>query len=45
VVIVGISADTLTINNPASGMQSWNYDFFMSEYLLQTAERPLIHAP
>jgi hypothetical protein len=45
VVIVGISDDNLTINNPAAGMQTWNYDFFMSQYLIQTAERPLIYAP
>jgi hypothetical protein len=45
VVIVGISDNNLTINNPAAGMQTWDYDFFMSKYLLQTAERPLIYAP
>lgn len=45
VVIVGISDQNLTINNPASGMQTWDYEFFMSKYLLQTAERPLIYAP
>jgi len=32
VVIVGISDDKLTINNPLSGMQTWDYDFFMSQY-------------
>ncbi|MCZ2147792.1 MAG: C39 family peptidase [Bryobacterales bacterium] len=45
VVIVGISDDQLVINNPASGMQNWNYNYFMSQYLIQTAERPLIYAP
>lgn len=45
VVIVGISDQTLAINNPARGMQTWDYNFFMSQYLLQTAERPLIYAP
>jgi hypothetical protein len=45
VVIVGISDNQLAINNPASGMQTWNYDYFMSQYLIQTAERPLIYAP
>ncbi|MCC6342628.1 MAG: hypothetical protein IT166_10530 [Bryobacterales bacterium] len=45
VVIVGISDDQLAINNPASGMQTWNYNYFMSQYLIQTAERPLIYAP
>lgn len=45
VVIVGISDQNLVINNPAVGMQNWDYNFFMSKYLLQTAERPLIYAP
>jgi ABC-type bacteriocin/lantibiotic exporter with double-glycine peptidase domain len=45
VVIVGISDTTLAINNPAAGMQSWDYDFFMGQYLLQTAERPLVYVP
>lgn len=45
VVIVGISDQTLAINNPASGMQTWDYNFFMSKYLIQTAERPLVYAP
>jgi Papain-like cysteine protease AvrRpt2 len=45
VVIVGISDTQLVINNPAVGMQTWDYDYFMSKYLLQTAERPLVYAP
>ncbi|MDA1179554.1 MAG: cysteine peptidase family C39 domain-containing protein [Planctomycetota bacterium] len=45
VVIVGISDNTLAINNPAAGMQTWDFDFFMSKYLIQTAERPLVYAP
>jgi len=45
IVIVGISDNNLTIHNPAAGMQTWEYDCFMSKYLLQTAERPLIYAP
>jgi len=45
VVIVGISDDKLIINNPLVGMQTWDYDFFMSQYLIQTAERPLVYAP
>lgn len=45
VVIVGISDNQLAINNPAAGMQTWDYDFFMSQYLIQTAERPLVYAP
>jgi ABC-type bacteriocin/lantibiotic exporter with double-glycine peptidase domain len=45
VVIVGISDNTLAINDPGSGLVSWNYDRFMGEYLLQTASRPLIYVP
>jgi ABC-type bacteriocin/lantibiotic exporter with double-glycine peptidase domain len=43
VVITGISEDTLSINNPASGEQIFNYDSFMGQFLLQTKERPLIY--
>lgn len=45
VVIVGISDRILAINNPASGLQTWDYDFFMGQYLLQTQERPLVYVP
>jgi ABC-type bacteriocin/lantibiotic exporter with double-glycine peptidase domain len=45
VVIVGISDQTIAINNPAAGLQSWDYQFFMGQYLLQTEERPLVYAP
>lgn len=45
VVIVGISEFLLAINNPAVGQQTWDYNFFMGRYLLQTAERPLIYVP
>jgi Papain-like cysteine protease AvrRpt2 len=44
VVIVGISGTTLAINNPASGLQSWDYNYFMGQYLNQTADRPLVYA-
>lgn len=44
VVIVGISETVIAINNPAEGQQTWDYNYFMSQYLLQTAERPLIYA-
>jgi len=44
VVIVGISGTTLAINNPASGLQSWDYNYFMGQYLKQTADRPLVYA-
>jgi hypothetical protein len=43
VVIVGISDNNLSINNPARGMQTWDFEFFMSQFLIQTAERPLIY--
>jgi ABC-type bacteriocin/lantibiotic exporter with double-glycine peptidase domain len=43
VVIVGISGATLAINNPASGLQSWDYNYFMGQYLNQTADRPLVY--
>jgi len=43
VVIVGLSETTLAINNPAAGLQSWDYNTFMGKYLLQTAERPLVY--
>lgn len=45
VVIVGITDNQLVINNPLVGMQTWDYDFFMSQFLIQTAERPLVYAP
>jgi hypothetical protein len=45
VVIVGISDNDLIINDPLTGMRTWDYDLFMSQILLQTAERPLIYAP
>jgi ABC-type bacteriocin/lantibiotic exporter with double-glycine peptidase domain len=44
VVIVGISQEQLVINNPAVGQQTWDYNFFAGQYLLQTEERPLIYA-
>jgi len=43
VVIVGISANTLAINNPAAGLQTWDYNYFMGQYLTQTADRPLVY--
>lgn len=45
VVIVGISEDTLAINDPASGLVNWNYNQFMGQYLVQTSARPLIYVP
>jgi ABC-type bacteriocin/lantibiotic exporter with double-glycine peptidase domain len=45
VVITGISLDTIAVNNPAVGAQTFNYRNFVNTYLLQTAERPLIHVP
>lgn len=43
VVIKGISLDTIAINNPAVGSQNFNYRDFLTNYLLQTQERPLIY--
>lgn len=43
VVIVGLSGTTIAINNPASGLESWDYDFFIGKYLVQTADRPLVY--
>ena len=44
VVIVGLSGNTLVINNPSRGQESYDYNTFMSTVLIQTGERPLIHA-
>ena len=45
IVIVGISGGRIYINNPASGMEDYDYGWFSSEYLLQSAERPLCFPP
>jgi hypothetical protein len=45
VVLVGISENTLAINNPATGFTTWDYNQFMGQYLLQTSDRPLIYVP
>jgi ABC-type bacteriocin/lantibiotic exporter with double-glycine peptidase domain len=43
VVIVGLSGSQIAINNPASGaLETYDYNYFMGQYLLQSAERPLI---
>ena len=43
VVIVGLSGSQIVINNPASGaLESYDYNYFMGQYLLQSSERPLI---
>ena len=42
VVMVGISGTTLAINNPAAGMETVDYNYFVGQVLEQTAERPLI---
>ena len=42
IVIKGISDTELIINNPLTGEETYDYNFFMSQYLMQTAERPLI---
>lgn len=45
VVIVGISETRVAINNPASGMETYDYNHFVTHVLEQTAERPLIFPP
>jgi len=45
VVIVGISEATVAINNPAAGLETWDYNYFVGTYLLQTQERPLVYVP
>ncbi len=42
VVMVGISGSDLIINNPASGMESYDYDTFVGRTLVQTRSRALI---
>ena len=42
VVITGISENTVSINNPASGRQTYDYNWLAGLLLKQTAERPLI---
>ena len=43
--MVGISDTDLIINNPASGMQSYNYNDFVGRILVQTQSRALITPP
>ena len=38
IVIKGISDQSLSINNPAAGPQIWDYNYFMGQYLLQSAD-------
>lgn len=45
VVIVGISDNMIAINNPATGMETYDYNWFAGQMLLQTEERPLIYPP
>jgi ABC-type bacteriocin/lantibiotic exporter with double-glycine peptidase domain len=45
VVITGISGNTLSINDPAAGPVTWDYETFLGSYLLEQADQPLIHAP
>jgi hypothetical protein len=33
----------VAINNPASGFQTWDYNYFMGQYLTQTADRLLVY--
>jgi ABC-type bacteriocin/lantibiotic exporter with double-glycine peptidase domain len=43
IVITGISEDTISINNPLTGEEIYNYDSFVGQILLQTQQRPLIY--
>ncbi len=45
VVIVGISVDDLIINNPATGMESYKYNNFIGQTLVQTRSRALVTPP
>ncbi len=45
IVINGISMDTISITDPSVGRENWNYRRFVTNYLLQTCDRPLIHVP
>ena len=43
VVLVGISETRLAINNPATGIESVDYNYFVGQVLQQTEERPLMY--
>jgi ABC-type bacteriocin/lantibiotic exporter with double-glycine peptidase domain len=43
VVLTGISGTTLSINNPATKPETYDYNWFAGQVLLQTGERPLIY--
>jgi hypothetical protein len=43
VVITGASESSLSINNPAVGQQTWDYKLFMSFYVTQKLDKPLIY--
>jgi ABC-type bacteriocin/lantibiotic exporter with double-glycine peptidase domain len=45
VVLVGISETKIAINNPATAMETYDYNWFAGQMLLQTEERPLIYPP
>lgn len=45
VVFNGISMDTISVTDPAAGRENWNYQQFVTNYLVQTADRPFIHVP
>jgi hypothetical protein len=42
IVVKGISDTELTINNPLIGTETYDYNYFMNQFLIQTQERPLI---
>ena len=40
--MVGLSENDLAINNPATGLETYDYNYFVGQYLQQTDERPVI---
>jgi len=42
VVMVGLSENDLAINNPATGLETYDYNYFVGQYLQQTEERPVM---
>ena len=44
VVMIGLSGNDLIINNPAGGRETYNYNDFVSNVLVQTRSRALVYA-
>lgn len=43
VVITGITEEKISVNNPATGYEEYDYGWFAQHVLVQTQERPLIY--